>query len=167
MSKNKQKKRFDIPNPSERINNLAGPNKYSFGEAANRLNEIKQHRPIFAFDYVSLNGSNFCFNSKLLTGQKDYHRMFQCFKTISNKSYDELSSNKSFHFHEVDFTEVEISQSEFLKCLVQDAGQIDPAHSPTVYQFKAFEEARVFGFVSKMVFYLVFFDRNHNAYKRK
>jgi hypothetical protein len=167
MAKNKNKGKFEIPNPLNDLNKLDTSKKYLFGEAANRLNEIKQHRPVFAFDYISLNNSDFCFNSSLLNGQKDYHKLFQSFKNISNKSYDELSSNYAYHFHEVNFDDVSISQSDFLKCLVPDVSKINPDHSPTVYQFKAFEEARVLGFVSKMVFYLVFFDRNHKAYKRK
>ena len=167
MSKNKNKGKFEIPNPLTNLNKLDTSKKYSFGEAANRLNEITQHRPVFAFDFISLANSDFCFNSSLFNGQKDYHKLFQSFKNISNKSYGELSSNHAYHFHEVDFDDVSISQSDFLKCLVPDVSKINPDHSPTVYQFKTFEEARVLGFVSKMVFYLVFFDRNHRAYARK
>jgi hypothetical protein len=167
MSKSKNKAKFEIPNPLATVNNLDISKKYVFGEAANRLHDIKQHRPVFAFDYISLGNSDFCFNSNLINPNKDYHRLFHSFKSISNKSYGELSTNYAYHFHEVDFNDISISHSDFLKCLVPDVSKINPDHSPTVYQFKTFEEARVLGFVSKMVFYLVFFDRNHNAYPRK
>jgi len=167
MAKNKNKAKFEIPNPLTSVNNLDTSKKYVFGEAANRLNDIKQHRPVFAFDYISLANSTFCFNSNLINPKKDYHRLFNSFKSISNKSYGDLSSENSFHFHEVDFSDTQISQSDFIKCLVPNANKVNLDHCPTVYQFKTFEEARVFGFVSKMIFYLVFFDRNHNAYKRK
>ncbi|MBK8243263.1 MAG: hypothetical protein IPK88_07550 [Saprospiraceae bacterium] len=167
MSKNKNKAKFDIPNPLAAVNNLDISKKYVFGEAANRLHDIKQHKPVFAFDFISLDNSDYCFNSNLINTKKDYNRLFHSFKSISNKSYLELSTENSFHFHEVEFKDTKISQSDFLKCLVLDPSKINPDHCPTVYQFKTFEEARVFGFVAKMIFYLVFFDRNHRVYKRK
>lgn len=160
-------KKFKIPSPLKELAKLDNSKKYSFGETANRLHEIKQYRPVFAFDFISLNGSDFCFNSNLLNGQKDFHRLFQGLKNISNKSYDELSTNYAYHFHEVDFSDISIPQSTFIKCLVPDMSKVDCDHCPTVYQFKLFEEARVFGFISKMVFYLVLIDRNHKAYARK
>jgi hypothetical protein len=167
MSKHKKKSKFEIPNPLAELNKLDTSRKYVFGEAANRLNEIKQHKPVFAFDFISLNYSDYCFNSNRINAQKDYQRIFQCFKSISNKSYNELNTNNAYHFHEVDFSDTTISHSSFLKCIVPDVSKVNFDHSPTVYQFKTFEEARILGFVYKMVFYLVMFDRNHNVYKRK
>lgn len=162
----KKDKRFNIPDPYDKLNKLDVSAKYSFGEAANRLNEIKQNRPVFAFDYISLKASPFCFNSNLIAS-KDYVRLLNSFKTLSTKSYDELSKDGTYHFHEVDFLDTTISISDFLKCLVPDISKINTDYCPTVYQFKAFEESRVFGFVYKTVFYLVLFDRNHKGYKRK
>jgi hypothetical protein len=167
MSKHNKKPKFEIPNPLAELNKLDLSKKFTFGEAANRLNEVKQHKPVFAFDYISLNNSDYCFNSHRINAGKDYQRIFQCFKSISNKSYDELSTNYTYHFHEVDFSDTSISQSTFLKCLVPDISKINIDNSPTVYQFKTFEEARILGFIHKSVFYLVFFDRNHQTYKRK
>lgn len=141
--------------------------KYVFGDLGSRLDEVKYHRPVFAFDYISVNSSDFCFNSKLMAGVKDYHKIFSNLKSISRKSYNELSKGYSFHFHEVDFSDISFSKSDFVKSIVADQNKTDKNFCPTVYQFKIFEEARIFGFIHKTIFYLVFFDRNHNAYKRK
>lgn len=138
-------------------------------DKADRLNDIRDYKPVFAFDYISLNESKFCFNSTLINGRKDYGRLFQSLKDISSKSYNELSTNYTYHFHEADFKDnkFSISRSDFLKCISQDINSVTEDNTPTVYQFKVFEEARIFGFVFNGVFYLVFFDRGHNAYKRK
>ena len=120
------------------------------------LSDIKDSRPVFAFDYLSLNSSNLCFNSKLLNGVKEYQRIFESLKTLSSKNYDELSKNRTFHFHEVDFDDTTISESEFVKCLTPNSAKTKSDNIPTVYQFKIFDKARIFGFIYKSVFYLVF-----------
>jgi len=163
----KKHKKFEIPNPLQTLTQIENSPKYSFGAVSDKLNKIKQDKPTFAFDFLSLKNSRFCFNSNLIAGVKEYQRIFQGFKTISTKTYDELSKDRSYHFHEVDFDDTTIPHSDFLKCLVSDTSKINIDNSPTVYQFKVFEEARVFGFIYRSVFYLVFFDRNHDGYKRK
>jgi hypothetical protein len=167
MSK-KDKIKFNIPDPQLVSSELPGNQKYTFGNNTSNLNEIKKCKPIFAFDYLSLENSIYCFNSSLLSGQKDYHKLLDGLKTISSKSYDQLSKDYKFHFHDVEFNDdLSISYSTFLKRIVADLTKVDPDKGPSVYQFKIFEEARIFGFIHNSVFYLVFFDRNHNAYKRK
>ncbi|RFS22650.1 hypothetical protein DVR12_12705 [Chitinophaga silvatica] len=88
-------------------------------------------------------------------------------KTISGKTYDELSRDSSFHFHNVDLKDTTISESEFIKCIVSDYSKVSVDNIPVIYQFKAFDKARIFGFIYKSVFYFVFFDRNHKGYQRK
>lgn len=156
---------FNIPNPQDQIDQLK--DKYNFGKISNNLSEIKSIRPVFAFDFLSLSKTNFCFNSKLVNAKKDYLRLLESLKKISNKTYDELSKDNAFHFHDVDFSETKPSESDFVKCLVADISKIDDSNNPTVYQFKVFEEARIFGFFYKGIFYPVWFDRNHEVYKRK
>lgn len=164
----KDKTKFNIPDPQLTTNRLLGDQKYTFGNNTSNLNEIRNCKPIFAFDYLSLENTIFCFNSSILSGQKDYHKLLDGLKTISTKSYDQLSRDYKFHFHDVEFNnDLNISYSSFLKCIVADVTKVDADKGPSVYQFKIFEEARVFGFIHNSVFYMVFFDRNHNAYKRK
>jgi hypothetical protein len=164
---NKQSgKDYFIPNPKDELKSIK-QDKYTFGQQTNKLNEIKNAKPIFAFDFMSLNQTNFCFNSSLMKGQKEYVRLLEGFKKVSDKTYNTLSIDNTYHFHAVDFKDITITQSDFLKCLVKDTSKIDVNNAPTVYQFKLFQEARVFGFIYSGIFYLVFLDRNHDAYKRK
>jgi len=161
------KDRFKYPNLDAELKKSDTYKKYSFGEVANKTNQLKQHKPIFAFDYVSLSGGNFCFDSKRIAPNKDYRRLIDGLKRISNKTYDELSTDPTFHFHEVNLDKTNISRSEFIKCLVPDINRIDKDNCPTIYQFDVFGKARIFGFVYNFVFYLVFFDRDHQGYKRE
>ena len=102
-----------------------------------------------------------------MNGAREYIKLIESLKKISEKTYDELSKDRSYHFHEVDFIDTTISQSEFIKCIVKDYSKVNKDQCPTVYQFKAFEESRIFGFIYQGIFYLVLFDRNHDGYKRK
>src|SRR5204862_5831491 len=101
----KKHKKFSIPDPLQSINKIETTQKYSFGVSSNKLNEIKQDKPVFAFDFLSLNSSVFCFNSTRIAGVKENQRILHSFKTISSKTYDELSTDRRFHFHEVDFND--------------------------------------------------------------
>jgi hypothetical protein len=74
---------------------------------------------------------------------------------------DELSKDKAYYFHDVDFKGTKVSERDFLRCLVPDVSKVDDSSIPTVYQFKIFKEARIFGFFYKGGFYPVWFDRNH------
>lgn len=158
--------KYQIASPLKSLQNINGDDKYSFGKTFNKINEIKSKKPVFAFDFISIKATNFCFDSRF-SALKDYHKLFKSLKEISVLSYDEISKNDALHFHEVDFKDTTISQTDFIKCIVLDAQKVDHDHCPTVYQFKAFQEARILGFISDNVFYMVYFDRNHNAYKRK
>lgn len=157
---------YNISNPKDKLKQLKeNLSKYSLGSECNKINEIKELKPFFAFDYLSLNKSFFCFNSNLIS-LNDYKRFFDRLKTLSDLTWQQMSVDKSFHFHDVDFSEITSSESDFVKCLSKKNTQSEDI-MPTVYQFKIFEEARIYGFFYKGVFYLVWFDRNHNNYKRK
>lgn len=158
----KKKKKGLIPNLA--INITPPITKYKIGGMHHNVGAVLDQKPIFAFDYISLNKKDFCFNSARIDS-KDYGRIFEALKSISDKSYRELTESRIFHFHDVDFSDVSLTESNFRKCL--NSSSRNNNDLPTIYQFKAFEEARIFGFFCHKVFYPVFFDRNHNAYKRK
>lgn len=107
-----------------------------------------------------------CFNSNLIN-TKDYHNLLDGLKKISKLNYNTISTDHIFHFHEVDYKDVSFTESDVTKCIVNRAKKGDDPVIPTIYQFKAFKEARIFGFIYQFVFYLIFFDRNHDAYSRK
>jgi hypothetical protein len=157
-----------IPNPFEQVAKIEQESlKYKFGDESDKIAKVKKVVPRFAFDYISLEKKEFCFNSTHISPVKEYHKLLDGLKKLSDFTYDQLSTDKSFHFHEVNFSDITFKESDFAKCLIKDISKIDMDQLPTVYQFKVFEEARIFGFIAKSIFYLVFLDRNHNAYKRK
>lgn len=159
---------FDIPDPSNQLEKLnVLKNKYYFGKESNKISDVKNMKPIFAFDYLSFKRSDLCFNSKHIDRKKDYLKLLENLKKISDKTFDELSTDPDYHFHDVDFKETEVSESKFVKCLTSDTSKAEESNIPTVYQFKIFKEARIFGFFYIGVFYPVWLDRNHTVYKRK
>lgn len=139
--------------------------KYRLGDNSDAFEEIKGLKPIFAFDYISLNQTSFCFNSKLMGG-RDFHKMLKSLKSISKYTYETINTDNRFHFHEVKWEDVTISKADFEKCIYEQE-KVKAKGDITPYQFKLFQEARVFGFIYKGVFYMVMLDRNHNGYKRK
>jgi len=164
--KKDKKKEFNIPDPNEQLNKLK-IDEYSFGKLSNKLRDLIQDKPFFSFKFTSLQKGDFCFNSVKIDGAKDYISLIKGLKRISDLTYDTLSRNSAFHFHEVDFNDVTIKESDFIKCISRNPEQVDLEQIPTLYQIKVFRESRVMGFFYSKIFYLVFFDVNHDAYKRK
>lgn len=137
--------------------------KYKLGTDSDKINSIKHLKLVFAMDYLCDDSSNFSFCGQLL-GASDYRKLMKGLKRISSISYDDLSRDNRFHFHDVDWDDVTVKESDFNKCIY---GKPDRQGDITPYQFKVYEEARLIGFIYSGVFYLVMFDRGHNAYKRK
>jgi hypothetical protein len=134
--------------------------KYVTGERSDAFEDIKKLKPVFSFDYVSMKEGDFCFNGKLL-GRRELVKLIESFKDVSKYSYETMSKEYRFHFHDIDWNDVTISESDFYKCIY---GNLNEERVITAYQFKAYGEARIIGFIYKGVFYLVMFDRGHNAY---
>lgn len=134
--------------------------KFKTGDTSDKFEHFKKLHPAFAFDFISMNQSEFCFNGSFL-GRPDFIKLLDGLKRISAETFSSLNANYQFHFHEVKWSDVSVKESEFRKCIGDKNSEITP------YQFKVFEEARVIGFVYQGIFYLVMYDRGHNAYKRK
>lgn len=122
-----------------------------------------ERRPRFAFDFAAFEKSDFCFDSKLIDGRKEYVKMLEALKKISLLTFREIRTGKEHHFHEVNFEDTPVPVSNFMKCL----GVTDDSQGPTVVQFKAFEEARIVGFIHAGIVYPVWFDAKHKLYPRK
>lgn len=166
----KKKKQFNVGNPKEKAEGLqAQLSKYKLGEAGVTFFEIKQLKPIFAFDYLSLSGSNLCFNSKKLN-VNDLIGLLTGLKKISNFSYHELSVTKNFRFHPISFDDqkVSIRRRDFKRILASKEELLPDEQLPTLYQLDIQYqiEARVCGFLYKGVFYLVWYDRDHLIYPK-
>lgn len=145
------------------IQNRVSNKKFSLGEKTDDFQRVKHLNPVFAFDFISLNKSDFCFDGKLL-GREDYVKLIKSLKNISSYTYEMIDKEYRFHFHEIDWDDVTVSKSDFYKCISRNNNNKEEIE---VYQFKVYEEARIIGFLYMGIFYLVMFDRGHNAYKRK
>jgi hypothetical protein len=162
------KKKFDIPDPQLQIDTVVKHiSKYKIGEKGFSFHAIKELKPVFAFDYLSLNCTDLCFNSKSLE-IKDYVGLFEGLKKISNITYEKMKVNPAFRFHQIDFDakNVSLSRSKFKQILSPKEDLLSDGELPTLYQFdlQYVQKARVAGFLYKGVFYLVFYDRDHLIY---
>lgn len=136
--------------------------RFKVGEKSDDFNDVKSLRPIFSFEYACLDKSEYSFNFNSISS-RDYHNLIDGLKDASSVTYEFMSSNERYHFHAVEWDDVDVSESVFYKCIQNPYKGV---RDLTVYQFKVFKEARVFGFIYRSVFYLVLFDRNHRAYGR-
>ena len=137
--------------------------KYKVGLDSDKFETVKHMKPVFAFDYLCEDGSEFSFSGDLL-GASDYRKLMKGLKRISKNTYEILNREQQFHFHEVRWQDVNVKEADFNKCvygIAESNGDLTP------YQVKVFEEARLIGFLYRGVFYLVMFDRRHRAYKRR
>ena len=137
--------------------------KYEIGKETDVFDDVKNLKPIFSFDYVSMKNGFFCFNGNTL-GRKDYVKLIKSLKEVSLYTYETMNKEYRFHLHSIDWDDVTVSESDFYKCIY---GEYHGEKDITPYQFKVYEEARIIGFLYRGVFYLVMFDRGHRAYKRK
>ena len=82
--------------------------KYKVGEKSDVFEDVKELKPVFSFDYVSLKGGTFCFNGSSL-GRKDYTKLIQALKNISSHTYKTLNDEYRFHFHNINWDPNQIS----------------------------------------------------------
>lgn len=163
MAKSRKKnKKVVIPDLNEAISKITFE-PYLFGKAESKLHDIKNDKPIFSFQYASLQNKEFCFDSKLIDGVGDYVALIDGLKRIALVTYDNMRTNHRYHFHVVDPKTTNLKPSHLLKIL----GGTDSEQLPSLYQFKVFSASRVIGFIYSKVFYLIYFDVDHNNYKRK
>ncbi|MFT4019556.1 MAG: hypothetical protein QM668_21510 [Agriterribacter sp.] len=168
MSKKDNGKKFKIADPVLQLAEiLKQQSKYKLGEKGYSFYDIKNLKPVFAFDYLSLNNSDLCFNSTKLD-VKDYIGLLEGLKIISAISYNDLNTNRNYRFHKIDFDNhnVSISRKDFKKMLTFKDDLLKDEELPTLYQLDLHyvQEARACGFLYKGIFYLVWFDRHHIIY---
>lgn len=165
---NKKGSKFKIADPNIQISALLqSQSKYNIGEKGYNFYDIKHLKPTFAFDYLSLNNSELCFNSPQLN-VKDFVGLLDGLKKISSITYDTLKRVPNYRFHPVDFDKdkISITRKDFKAMLTFKEELLSDDELPTLYQFdfQYVQEARVFGFLYKGIFYMVWYDRNHMIY---
>lgn len=162
--KSGNKGKFKIGNPQEQLDKIK-IDKYKIGSKGLSFYDIREMKPIFAFDYLSLNSSDFnCDSLKV----DDYLGFIIALKINSQFTYNELRNNKSYRFHPINFDKdnISISRKDFKKALSHKPDEISDDELPTLYQFDLHyrQKARACGFLYKGIFYLVWFDKNHIIY---
>lgn len=162
------KSKFVIPDPKKQLDEIKHlKSKYKLGEKGMSFHEIRELKPVFAFDYLSLEGGELCFNAGDLA-REDFIGMLHGLKTNSSITYHELRNVPNYRFHPIDFDEhkVSIKRADFKKVLTSKPDQISDEELPTLYQFDLHynQKARAAGFLFKGVFYIVWFDKDHRIY---
>ena len=162
-------KKFNIPSPKSDLNQIPLVSKYQIGESGYSFHDIKKQTPIFAFDYLSLEETELCFNCSKFKIE-DFIGLFDGLKKISKIPYETLKTVPIYRFHSIDFDDnrVTISRKDFKAKLSFKEELLTDEQLPTLYQFdiQYVQEARVCGFLYKGVFYLVWYDRYHKIYPR-
>lgn len=138
----------------------AAHGRFQIGKKSDEFDEIQYLRPVFSFEYACMDNSAFSFRFNAISA-KDYQKLIDGLKGASTATYQSMSANYRYHFHEVKWNDVSVAESDFYKCIQNPYKGV---RDLTVYQFKVFGEARVIGFIYRSIFYLVMFDRNHRAY---
>lgn len=159
-------KKFKIANPQEQLDKVK-IDKYKVGATGVSFYEIREMKPVFAFDYLSLNFSDLCYNCNALKIE-DYLGFLTALKTNSQFTYNELRTVKYYRFHPINFdtNNISINRKDFKKALSYRPDEIQDEELPTLYQFDLHyhQKARACGFLYKGIFYLIWFDRNHIIY---
>lgn len=166
----KKAKKFNIGNPQVQLDKLKLNNdKYKLGVNGVSFYDIRELKPVFAFDYLSLSNSVLCYDCAKLTSD-DYLGFLTALKTNSQFTYNELRTNPSFRFHPIDFDKdkdkISIKRKDFKKVLTHKPEELSDEELPTLYQFDLHykQKSRACGFLYKGIFYLVWFDKDHLIY---
>lgn len=162
--------KFKIPDQSANLSKaIEELTKYNLGEKGLSFYSIKHLKPIFAFDYLSLQESNLCFDYKSRT-REDLLGFFEGLKKVSGFTYDEMSRNKILRFHRIDFDDkkVKLKPKDLLYVLAPSGRGMSEDELPTLYQFdlQYSIEARAVGFLFKGIFHVVWYDREHVIYPK-
>lgn len=170
-SKKRKNVSFEIPDPKDKLGlAISQISKYQIGEDGLSFHYIKNLKPIFAFDYLSLNKSDLCFNKGTNT-KEDLLGFLEGLKKVSSFTYDEMTRTKALRFHSIDLNskDVTLSCKDFLKILAPSGRVLKEEELPTLYQFdlQYSIEARAVGFLFKGIFHIVWYDRNHIIYPKK
>lgn len=164
----KSKGKLKIGNPIEQLDKIASlKDKYKVGSTGLSFYDIREIKPVFAFDYLSLGSTELCFDCPKLS-TIDYVGLLAGLKTNSQFTYNELKNNPYYRFHKINFDtdNVSIKKKDFKQILSFKPEEISDDELPTLYQFDLHykQKARACGFLYKGIFYLVWFDKDHIIY---
>lgn len=146
--------------------------KYKIGDIIPKIPEIENLTFVFAFDYLSLEQSKFCFDNPNIT-QTDFIKLYTLKKELSKITVKDIQDKfkKSFHFHIIDFNSKKFLIDPFKK-LLNYPKFIEVYKLPSLYQIAVYTDntsdkaPRIVGFFGKYaVFHILWLDYNHDIYK--
>lgn len=148
--------------------------KYKIGDSASPISQIENYSFIFTYDYISLNGSELCFDNKEITNEA-FIELYRLKKELSNLSISQVlyEFNKKYRVHPIDLYKKK-KLIEPLKALFNYKKYIDLSSLPTIYQVDVYtdsntkEAPRLVGFFGYYaVFHVLWFDFHHSIYPCK
>jgi len=120
---------------------------------------FKSKYPDFSFKYYEHEHRQY--SAICIKEIKDFHKMFERLKSMSQKTWQEIRDSGIYHFHDVEWHKT--TEPNGFKCLSNIFKEIPPA-----WQFELFGECRVFGFFNSInVFEIIWIDRDHAVCPRK
>ena len=146
--------------------------KYKVGDTIPTMPEIENLTFVFAFDYLSLEQSEYCFNNPSVT-KDDFIKIFKLKKELSKITIKDIQDRlkRQFHFHYIDLN-TKTFLIDRLKTLFNYKKFISVDKLPSLYQIAVYtdnnlEQApRIVGFFGKYaVFHILWLDYHHNIYK--
>lgn len=109
----------------------------------------------FSFEYYDTKNSRYCLSNFT---KKQILRTMTCLKDICTKTYNDLrTGTKTYRFHSVDWTKTTENKFPYTKINQLEAFQFGLVG---VNQ----QKARVFGAYNGNIFYIVWFDLEHNIW---
>lgn len=95
------------------------PGKYAIGEKDDQFVDIRKRYPSFSFEYACMDKDKFSFNYTGISS-RDYAKLIDGLKNVSQHTYERLNDEYCFHFHEVKWDAVTIRESDFYKCIAKE-----------------------------------------------
>lgn len=150
------------------------PLKYKIGDDDVRFPNINEYTLLFAFDYLSLNTTKYCFNNPSILAE-DFIKIYEFKKESSKIRIRDFTDNsfikKKYHFHPIDIFSKPFLINIFTELLGK---KMKPYELPSLYQFAIFTDndtlkaPRIIGFFGKRgVFHILLLDYEHAIYPMK
>ena len=151
--------------------------KYSFGDEVITIGQIENLSLVIAFDYLSVDCSDFSFNNIKIT-LEDYRKLFEFKKEISKIKIKDFfydsDVKRKYNFHSIDLYQKKFLITIIKKLLNYKSEKLDLSKIPTIYQIgvytdnKNMKAPRIVGFFGKnATFHILMFDYEHKIYSNK
>jgi hypothetical protein len=147
--------------------------KFRIGDSfPKKMKDLDSYTFTFAFDYLSMQNTKFCFNNPNIT-KEDYIKLFELKKELCNMKVADIQNihNKKYHFHTIDLLEKTFLFNPLKKLL--NVKYIDTEKFPPLFQIALYTDneklkaPRIIGFFGRYaIFHILLFDYGHEIYRK-